>query len=846
MAGLIKTVLALHARRLPASLHFQSPNPHIAFAELGLTVQAQAEPWPERAHPPTAGVSSFGFGGTNCHVLLQAEPQPAAGIDMDPVFVFAGNGGVWPGMGRDLLARAPDFAALVDRLDGELAGLGCDWRLRDVLGNGPLAGRIEEPALAQPALFAWQIGMAALLRAEGVVPAAVTGHSVGEIAAAVVAGALDEMQGLRIVVERSRLQAETAGQGTMALVLAEPAALVDLLPAGVGIAGRNAPRATLLSGAPAALDACLQRLEELGFSALPVRVPVAYHGPQMEPLRPRLVASLQGLGPRSTSLPFVSTVSGDLLAGTALDAAYWGRNLREPVAFHDAIATLGGMGHRRFVEIAPHTLLATAIGQTLPQAEVLPLTRRGEDEMAALAALAGRLGGRRSGSRPRHLLVLSARTETALRRLAEQWAERLPDAFPDLCHTALVGRERFSWRLALHAADGAEARAKLLAGDAATGCVPPDRRPQAFPTTRSAGESWSTFLDRAAAAFVAGDEIDGQAFDAGEPWRVRSAPTYPFERERHWLPTRGRGLVDPAWLLDVVFVRQPRAGWPDVPLAATAEDRARTAALDALATQQARVALAGVGRDGIAPRHARLAQRIAGWTDEAAPAAMADGPDLRLLQRLGQHLPEILRGEVEPLEVLFPGGDFAEAAALYADAPLFAGPARALARAARGWAETLGRPSRILELGAGTGGLTRHLLSALQGVDIDYLYTDVSPAFLGWGRERFGDRFGIQDRHRRPRIRRGRQRDVRSGGRRQRAACHRGYSGQPRGGSGTGGTGRASGAGRAGARPALGRSRLRHDGRLVALRRRSGSPGPRAPGRGSLADAAGRGRSRAR
>ena len=100
----------------------------------------------------------------------------------------------------------------------------------------------------------------------------------------------------------------------MALVLAEPAALVDLLPAEVGIAGRNAPRATLLSGAPAALDLCLQRLEERGFAALPVRVPVAYHGAQMEPLRPRLVASLQGLEPRTTSLPFVSTVSGSTSA----------------------------------------------------------------------------------------------------------------------------------------------------------------------------------------------------------------------------------------------------------------------------------------------------------------------------------------------------------------------------------------------------------------------------------------------------------------------------------------------------------------------------------------------------
>ncbi|MFZ1425967.1 MAG: SDR family NAD(P)-dependent oxidoreductase, partial [Geminicoccaceae bacterium] len=744
-AGLIKTVLALHACRLPPSLHFQSPSPHIAFAELGLAVQAQVETWPERAHPPTAGVSSFGFGGTNCHMLLRAEPAPTAHDDAGPVFVFAGNGGVWPGMGRDLLTHSPTFAALIDQLDGELARMDCDWRLRSLLGDGPLAARIEEPALAQPALYAWQLGVTELLREQGVVPVAVTGHSVGEVAAAVAAGAFDAAQGLRIVVERSRLQAETAGQGTMALVMAEPAALASLLPVGVAIAGRNAPRATLLSGSAAALDACLQRLETLDLMALPVRVPVAYHGPQMEPLRPRLVASLQGLAPRPTSVPFVSTVTGGALAGEGLDAAYWGRNLREPVAFHDAIVTLGGMGHRRFVEIAPHTLLATAIGQTVSQAKVLPLTRRGEDEMAAVAALVRTLGARRNATRPRHLLVLSAPTETSLRRLAEQWAQRLPDAFPDLCHTALVGRERFSWRLALHAADGREAQARLLAGDVLIGHVPPDRRPSEFTSNRLPGESWSSFLDRAAEAFVAGDEIDGLVLDAGEPWRVQSAPTYPFERERHWLPSRSRDMIDPGWLLDVTFVPRALAAWPSVTLAATAEDRARTEALDALAVRQAIAALASVEPERIAERHAALARRIASWRETAAvPAVLADGPELRLLQRLDRCLPEILRGEVEPLEVLFPDGNFAEAAELYTAAPLFAGPAKALGRAVRGWAEAIGRPCRILELGAGTGGLTRHLLAALDGVELDYLYTDVSSAFLAWGRERFGNRPGFR------------------------------------------------------------------------------------------------------
>ncbi|WP_159718316.1 acyltransferase domain-containing protein, partial [Geminicoccus flavidas] len=197
------------------------------------------------------------------------------------------------------------------------------------------------------------------------------------------------------------------------------------------------------------VDACLARIEAAGLTGLPVRVPVAYHSPQMERLRPQLEAALAGLRPRAGDLPFASTVTGGLLAGEALDAGYWGRNLREPVAFSAAITSLGAAGHCRFVEIGPHSLLATPVRQTLPEADVLPLMRRAEDELAALDHVAARFAGRRTGQRSRHLLILSARSESALWQLALRWAERLPGSdFPDLCHTALVGRERFAWRLA--------------------------------------------------------------------------------------------------------------------------------------------------------------------------------------------------------------------------------------------------------------------------------------------------------------------------------------------------------------------------------------------------------------
>jgi polyketide synthase 12/myxalamid-type polyketide synthase MxaF len=460
-----------------------------------------------------------------------------------PVFVCSGNGGAWPGMAAALIS-APAFAESLRASAAALAALGYPAPLLDVLGDA----RVEQVALGQPAHTAFQIALAELLAAMGVRPAAVIGHSLGEAAAACIAGILTREEALRIVVARSRLQEEVSGLGAMAVAAASADAVAPLLPAGVEIAGENGPVATVVSGAPGPVAAAIAALDASGIAAMPVRVPVAYHSAQMEPLVPRLVAALVGLAPRTGSVPFVSTVTGTALPGEALDAAYWGRNLRAPVRFRQGIAALAAAGHCAYLELAPHPLLGLSIRQVVPEALVASPFRRGEATDAALRAAVAGFGGVRRGVRPRHLLVLSARTATALAALAHRWAERIvatPDAFADLCHTALVGRERFAHRLALHAADAAEAVRRLRAGDWRGGIVGPGPA-AAFDTCRAADEGWEAWLDRCAAAFVAGAEIDAEAFEAGEPWRVTDAPTYPFERERHWLAGASIGGVGSA------------------------------------------------------------------------------------------------------------------------------------------------------------------------------------------------------------------------------------------------------------------------------------------------------------
>ncbi|MGH7031396.1 MAG: type I polyketide synthase, partial [Stellaceae bacterium] len=288
-AGLIKLALALHHRWIPPSLHFRSPNPEIDFAGAKLAVQSSGGPWPAGRQRPIGGVSSFGFGGTNCHLLLEAAPLPPpvarSLFDAAPAFVFAGNGGNWPGMAEALLT-APDFADSLRRSETTLTALGYPASVIEVLADR----RVEDVALGQPALCAFQLALCDLLAGIGVRPAAVIGHSVGEAAAAAIAGILPREEALRLVVARSRLQARVAGMGAMALAAAPVASLESHLPRGVVVAGENGPRATLLAGPPEAVALACRALDAAGIVSQRVSVPVAYHSPQMDLLRPLLEA----------------------------------------------------------------------------------------------------------------------------------------------------------------------------------------------------------------------------------------------------------------------------------------------------------------------------------------------------------------------------------------------------------------------------------------------------------------------------------------------------------------------------------------------------------------------------
>ncbi|GLP81766.1 type I polyketide synthase [Mycobacterium antarcticum] len=453
IVGLIKTTMALQRGTIPANLHFENPNPHIPFDELRLKVVDAPTGWPATGRRRLAGVSAFGFGGTNAHVVLEqgfearaeepavtpavttlvvsgkspermtatattladwmtgpgalvpipdvahtldhhrsrhgtfatvcaadragaiaglravAAAEPATGVvhphqgscGSGTVFVYSGQGSQWPGMGRQLLADEPAFADAVAALEPDFVEQ-VGFSLYDVLAGGEAITGIER---IQPTVVGVQLALTALWRSYGVEPDAVIGHSMGEVTAAVVAGALTPAQGLHVIATRSRLMAERAEKGAMALLELDATAVGTLIAdyPEVTIAVHASPSQTAVAGPIEAVEAVIARATAQNAFARRVDVEVASHHAMMDPLLPELREALAGLTPRLPLIPVISTVE-NVDAATLFDAEHWVANLRQPVGFSQAVAVAGAT-HCTFIEVSPHPLLTKAMSDTL-------------------------------------------------------------------------------------------------------------------------------------------------------------------------------------------------------------------------------------------------------------------------------------------------------------------------------------------------------------------------------------------------------------------------------------------------------------------------------------------------
>ncbi|MEU1671053.1 type I polyketide synthase [Streptomyces roseifaciens] len=292
-------------------------------------------------------------------------------------FVFPGHGSQWTGMAAELLETSPVFAEQAQAC-AEVFAPYLDWPLLDVLRAEPDAPDMADVEVAQPALFTVMVSLAALWRSHGVTPAAVVGHSQGEVAAAYVAGALTLDDAARIVALRSRTLTKLMGKGAM-LAVAMPAgrarARLEKYGDRLSVAAVNGPAALTVSGEPGAVDELLAELQGEGVRVRKVRGATgAGHSAQVESLRTELLELLAPVAPRPADVPFYSTVTGSVLDTGTLDAEYWYRNARRTVEFEQTVRTLLEDGHGVFVECSPHPLLAGAVQEIAEEADADAVT----------------------------------------------------------------------------------------------------------------------------------------------------------------------------------------------------------------------------------------------------------------------------------------------------------------------------------------------------------------------------------------------------------------------------------------------------------------------------------------
>ncbi|MFF9087423.1 SDR family NAD(P)-dependent oxidoreductase [Streptomyces sp. NPDC014991] len=485
IAGLIKTLLAIHHRLLPPSLNFATPNPAIPLPELGLTVRTETGPWPHPGRPLVAGVSSFGMGGTNCHVVLAqapvsppaartadaadadlgtadadrgepdllpwvisgagraalhaqaerlhafatgTEPSPAdvawslattraalrhravvlapdargllAGTEAlasgrahpavvtgtarpGPVgFVFTGQGAQRIGMGMRLHAAFPAYAAAFDEVAEALA-VHLPVSPAEVIRTGR---GLDDTVNTQPALFAVEVALHRLAESFGLRPDFVAGHSIGELAAAHVAGVLDLPDAAALVAARARLMQSARRGGAMIAVQADEAEVTELLAdrPQLALAAVNAPQATVIAGDADAADEVADALRARGRRVRKLAVSHAFHSPHMDSVLEDFHRAASQLTYHAPRVPVVSTLTGDVAHGDELRTAdYWAGQLRGTVRFADAVRTLHTRGVVALVEIGPDAVLAPLARQTADELTAVPLLRQDRRETEA-------------------------------------------------------------------------------------------------------------------------------------------------------------------------------------------------------------------------------------------------------------------------------------------------------------------------------------------------------------------------------------------------------------------------------------------------------------------------------
>ncbi|MEH2067460.1 MAG: MupA/Atu3671 family FMN-dependent luciferase-like monooxygenase [Nostoc sp.] len=482
IAGLIKVVLSLQHQQITPHLHLQQLNPYISFKGTPFSIPTEHQSWMAGTERRLAGVSSFGFGGTNCHVILEEAPavtrvasdierkvhlltlsgksekalqelaqsyadfvvshleasladicftanvgrshfnhrlaivtestnqlheqltafttgKQASGVIAGTVetrnrpkiaFLFTGQGSQYYDMGRQLYETQPTFRKILQQCDRLLKPYLEHSLLEILYGTSGTAYLLNETVYTQPALFALEYALAQLWRSWGIVPDAVIGHSVGEYVAACVAGVFSLEDGLRLIVERSRLMQSLPENGEMVVVFAQlekVANIINQYEGQVAIAAINGSNNIVISGVREYVQSAVEQFQSQGITVKPIHVSHAFHSPLMEPILEKFELKAATVKFQAPQIALISNLTGQFFhSGEIPDASYWCRHLREPVQFAAGMDTLAQQGYKVFLELGPRPTLSAMGKRCLPNVKStwLPSLQPGQDDWLVL------------------------------------------------------------------------------------------------------------------------------------------------------------------------------------------------------------------------------------------------------------------------------------------------------------------------------------------------------------------------------------------------------------------------------------------------------------------------------